>query len=90
MNPNFFLPEGAMLAWETSTTAVKMRRRFDEDADEFEDDGFSFDDTEDDEDLDDEDLDDEEKDEDDIDDEEFDVEDDEDGPPRRKRADWDE
>ena len=35
-----------MLAWETSTAAVTMRRRFDEDADEFEDDGFSFDDTE--------------------------------------------
>ena len=35
-----------MLAWETSTEVIEMRRRFDEDADEFED-GFTFDDEED-------------------------------------------
>jgi hypothetical protein len=46
------MAEEIMLAWETSMEAVEMRRRFDEDADEFED-GFTFDDEED-EDLDDE------------------------------------
>ncbi|HJP57816.1 MAG TPA: hypothetical protein VJ847_12410 [Gemmatimonadales bacterium] len=35
-----------MLAWETSVGAVEMRRKFDDDEDEFED-GFTFDDDED-------------------------------------------
>ena len=58
-----------MLAWETSVETLELRRKFDEDEDEFEDDGFTFDDDdEDDEDLDNEDdLDDE----DDFDDEEL-------------------
>ena len=61
-----------MLAWETSAGGPRldMRRKFDDDEDEFEDDGFTFDDDEDeDEDLDDEDdLDD---DDDELDDEEL-------------------
>jgi hypothetical protein len=79
-----------MWAWETSTAVVGRKPRFDEDADEFEDDGFSFDDDEDedDEDLDDEDLDDE--DEDDLDDEEFDIDDDEPKPRRKRGGEWDE
>ncbi len=64
------LAEDIMLAWETSLEALEMRRKFDDDEDEFEDDGFGFDDEEDeefedddedvddDEDLEDEDLDD--------------------------------
>jgi hypothetical protein len=59
--------EEIMLAWETSTEVIEMRRRFDEDADEFED-GFTFDDEED-EDLED---DDEELDGDDEEDEDLD------------------
>ena len=51
-----------MLAWEESVEALDLRRKFDDDEDEFEDDGFTFDDEDDeDEDLDDaDDLDDEE------------------------------
>jgi hypothetical protein len=37
--------EEIMLAWETSVEPLEMRRRFDEDEDEFED-GFTFDDEE--------------------------------------------
>ena len=33
-----------MLAWETSVEALELRRKFDDDEDEFEDDGFTFDD----------------------------------------------
>jgi len=32
------MAEGIMLAWETSVEAPNMRRKFDEDEDEFEDD----------------------------------------------------
>jgi hypothetical protein len=56
--------EDIMLAWETSLETLEMRRRFDDDGDEYED-GFQFDDEdEDDEDLDDDELDDEEDEED--------------------------
>ncbi len=80
-----------MWAWETSTAVVGRKPRFDEDADEFEDDGFSFEEEDDEDDLDDEELDDEEKDDDDLDDEEFDIDDEDDPKPRRKRGgDWDE
>jgi hypothetical protein len=61
--------EEHMLAWETSTEVIEMRRRFDEDADEFED-GFTFDDEED------EDLEDDEEDLDGDDEEDEDLEDD--------------
>jgi hypothetical protein len=58
-----------MQAWETSVEPVELRRKFDDDEDEFEDDGFTFDDEDDeDDDLDDE-LDDD--DEDDLDDEDL-------------------
>jgi hypothetical protein len=40
------MAEDNMLAWETSVGAVEMRRKFDDDEDEFED-GFTFDDDED-------------------------------------------
>lgn len=39
--------EEPMSAWLASMEALEMRRRFDEDEEEFEDDGFSFDDEED-------------------------------------------
>ena len=50
-----------MLAWETSVEALEMRRKFDDDEEEFED-GFTFDGEDDDEDdeLEDEELEDEE------------------------------
>ena len=77
-----------MLAWEASMEAIELRRRPDED-DEFEDDGFTFDDDdEDDLDDDDEDFDDEDADfEDDEDDdlEPIDVEGEDDEEPRPKR-----
>jgi DNA-directed RNA polymerase subunit delta len=65
------MAEDIMWAWETSGEAPELRRKFDDDEDEFEEDGFTFDDDEeDDEDLDDEDdLDDD--DEDDLEDEEL-------------------
>jgi hypothetical protein len=59
------MAEDIMLAWETSLEALEMRRRFDDDEDELEDDTFGFDDEddeefdEDDEELEEEDLDDE-------------------------------
>jgi len=57
-----------MQAWEMSVEAMDLRRKFDDDEDEFEDDGFTFDDDdEEDEDLDDAD----DLDEDDLDDEEL-------------------
>ncbi len=56
--------EDIMLAWETSLETLEMRRRFDEDGEEYED-GFQFDDEdEDDEELEDDELDDEEDEED--------------------------
>ena len=55
------MAEGIMWAWETSVAAPELRRKFDDDEDEFEDDGFTFDDDEDEDDEvdDEEDLDDE-------------------------------
>ena len=81
-------PEEIMLAWEASKEALELRRR-PEDDDEFEDDGFTFDDEdEDDFDDEDEDFDDEDADFDDDEDEEieeFDLdEDEEDAKPRRR------
>jgi hypothetical protein len=62
------MAEDIMLAWETSVEALDLRRKFDDDEDEFEDDGFTFDDDDDeDEDLDDE----EDLDEDDLEDDEL-------------------
>jgi hypothetical protein len=64
------MAEDTMWSWETSVAPVELRRKFDEDDDEFEDDGFTFDD----EDEDDEDLDDEDEDfddEDELDDDEL-------------------
>ncbi len=77
-----------MFAWEASLEAVEMRRRFDDDEDEFENDGFTFDDEDEEDDLDDE-LEEEEL------EEEFeDIDDlDEDDRPRRGRTDdeeWEE
>src|SRR6476661_3267396 len=43
------MAEDIMLAWETSVEALELRRKFDEDDDEFEDDGFTFDDDDEDE-----------------------------------------
>jgi hypothetical protein len=61
--------EDIMSAWEESLEPVELRRKFDDDEDEFEDDGFTFDDEDDeDDDLDDE-LDDD--DEDDLDEDEL-------------------
>jgi hypothetical protein len=62
------MAEDIMSAWETSVEALDLRRKFDEDDDEFEDDGFTFDDDEEeDEDLDDgDDLDDDDLDEEDL------------------------
>jgi hypothetical protein len=76
------MAEDIMWAWETSMEPPELRRKFDDDEDEFEDDGFTFDDEdEDDEDLDDDDLDDDD-DEDDLEEEELeelgDLEEDED------------
>ena len=49
-----------MLAWETSVEALDMRRKFDDDEEEFED-GFTFDDDEDEDDeLEDDELEDDE------------------------------
>lgn len=49
-----------MLAWETSVEALEMRRKFDDDEEEFED-GFTFDDDEDEDDeLEDDELEDDE------------------------------
>jgi hypothetical protein len=53
------MAEDIMLAWETSVEALELRRKFDDDEDEFEDDGFTFDD-DDEEDLDEDDLEDDE------------------------------
>jgi hypothetical protein len=41
------MAEDIMLAWETEVEALELRRKFDEDDDEFEDDGFTFDDDDD-------------------------------------------
>ena len=87
------VPEEIMLAWEASMEAIELRRRPDDD-DEFEDDGFTFDDEdEDDFDDEDEDFDDEDEDFDDDEDEELeefdfeeDGEDDEAKPRRRSRG----
>ena len=62
------MAEDIMLAWETSVEGPTLRRKFGEDDDEFEDDGFTFDDEDDD---DDDDLDDDLDDEEDFDDEEL-------------------
>jgi hypothetical protein len=55
------MAEDIMLAWETSVEALEMRRKFDDDEEEFED-GFTFDDEddEDDDELEDDELEDEE------------------------------
>jgi hypothetical protein len=54
------MAEDIMLAWETSVEALDMRRKFDDDEEEFED-GFTFDDDEDEDDeLEDDELEDEE------------------------------
>jgi hypothetical protein len=55
------MAEDIMLAWETSVEALDMRRKFDDDEEEFED-GFTFDDEDDDADdeLEDDELEDEE------------------------------
>jgi hypothetical protein len=54
------MAEDIMLAWETSVEALEMRRKFDDDEEEFED-GFTFDDDEDEDDeLEDDELEDEE------------------------------
>jgi hypothetical protein len=69
------MAEDIMSAWETSVEALDLRRKFDDDEDEFEDDGFTFDDEDDeDDDLDDgDDLDDEDLDDEDLEDlEDFD------------------
>jgi hypothetical protein len=56
------MAEDIMLAWETSVEGSTLRRKFDDEEDEFEDDGFTFDDEDEDEDLDEEDdLDDDEE-----------------------------
>jgi hypothetical protein len=55
--------EDIMLAWETSLETLEMRRRFDEDGEEYED-GFQFDDEDEDEDLEDDELDEDDDDED--------------------------
>jgi hypothetical protein len=54
------MAEDIMLAWETSVEALDMRRKFDDDEEEFED-GFTFDDDEDEDDeLEDDELEDDE------------------------------
>jgi hypothetical protein len=54
------MAEDIMLAWETSVEALEMRRKFDDDEEEFED-GFTFDDDEDEDDeLEDDELEDDE------------------------------
>jgi hypothetical protein len=77
-----------MFAWEASLEAVTMRRRFDDDEDEFENDGFTFDDEDEEDDLD------EELEEEELDEEFEDIDDlDEDDRPRRGRTDdeeWEE
>ncbi|MBA3443827.1 MAG: hypothetical protein H0T58_03095 [Gemmatimonadales bacterium] len=62
------MAEDNMLAWETAVETPNLRRKFDDDEDEFEDDGFTFDDDdEEDEDLDDaDDLDDDDLDDDEL------------------------
>ena len=78
-----------MFAWEASLEAVVLRRRFDDDEDEFENDGFTFDD----EDEEDDELDDELEEE-ELEDEFEDLDDlDEVDRPRRGRTDdeeWEE
>ena len=78
-----------MLAWEASMEAIESRRRPDED-DEFEDDGFTFDDEdEDDFDDDEEDFDDEDADFDDDEDDDLpdaDTEEDDEEPRPRRRG----
>ena len=84
-----------MFALDASQETVRLRRRFDDDGDEFEDDGFAFDDDEDDDDEDGDDLEEDEEFEDEE-FEDFDLDEEDEEKPRRgmggevEQGGWDE